>query len=229
MSILKEEKWSPKIWARVAGLIGILVLVSGSYTHSINSGLIDYDNAATTSNNLINGEWMFRIGFVSGLLMETIFIFYAFILFQLLKPVNKSYALLMLILALIPAPIFFINQLTHFAALFLAKENMLQEMMFYLNLHKQGGLVISIFFGLWLLPLGYLVFKSKYLPKFLGVLLMIGCFGYLINFVQGVLFPGSESTLWTSPALVVTHVSEILLMLWLLIMGINMEKYKAGN
>jgi hypothetical protein len=54
---------------------------------------------------------------------------------------------------------------------------------------------------------------------------MVGCFGYLINCVQGVLFPGSESTLWTNPALVVTHLSEILFMLWLLVMGVNKEKY----
>lgn len=225
----QSKKWSPKFWSRVAGLIGILVLSCGSYTHSINLRLIDSTNAIATANQLIAGESTFRIGFVSGLMMETFFIFYAFLLFKLLQSVNKDHALIMLILALIPAPIFYINQLTQFGVLLLAKENMHQEMMFYLDLHKHGGLIISIFFGLWLLPLGYLVFKSKFLPKVLGILLMVGSLGYLINFIQGVLFPGTEGTLWTNPALVMTHIAELLLMLWLLLMGINSEKYPANN
>ncbi|WP_299245220.1 DUF4386 domain-containing protein [uncultured Aquimarina sp.] len=215
----------PKKTARFTGFIGIIVLVTGSFAHSVNTKLLNFDNAAETASNILSSESLFRLSFVSGLTMETVFVFYAFLLYKLLKPVNKNYAILMLILALLPVPIFLMNQLNLFAALLSAKEQMQEQMMFYLDLNKNGGFIVSIFFGLWLLPLGYLVFKSSYLPKILGIFLMIGCFGYLINFIQGFLFPGTEATLWTNPVLIITHISELLLMLWLLIVSINIKKW----
>ena len=219
--------YSPKSRARVTGAIGMLVLIFGSYTHSINSKIVFHDDAIQTAQNLLNSEAIYRWGFMSSLLMETAFIFYAFCLFQLLKNINQKTALLMLVLALLPAPIFYLNQLNHFAILLLTKEGITDQILFYLYLHKTGGFIISIFFGLWLLPLGYLVYRSVYLPKYIGVFLMIGSLGYLINCVQGILFPGTEKTLWTNPFLVLTHLAEILLMGWLLIMGLNNEKYMA--
>ena len=96
-----------------------------------------------------------------------------------------------------------------------------------MDLHRFGNLVAAIFFGLWLLPLGLLVFKSGFLPKFLGLLLMLGSLGYLVLFVQGFLFPGSEGTLWTNPFLIVTHLSEFALLLWLLIKGVSVERWET--
>lgn len=214
---------SSKKLSRITGLLGLVVLVTGSLTHSFNSGIIVPQNLSETAHNFDLFQTKYRIGFISGLLMETVFIFYACMLFYLLKRVHMYCASLMLILALIPAPLFYANQLNHFAAFLSASEDT-DQMMFYLNLHKQGGYIISIFFGLWLFPLGLLVYKSKALPRLLGVLLMIGCFGYLVNFVQGFLFPEIQSTLWTNPFLVVTHIAEILLMLWLLIKGIDIQQ-----
>lgn len=216
---------SPKKTARITGLIGIIVLLSGSFAHSVNSKLIIPGDAVTTATNLITSESLFRLGFVSGLLMETVFIFYAFLLYKLLTPTSKKYVQLMLILALVPVPLFMLNQLNQFAALLHAPES-LDQMLFYLELHKYGGLIVSIFFGLWLFPLGYLVYRSSYLPKVLGIFLMIGCFGYLIHFVQGFLFPNYTATLWTNPFLIITHISELVLMLWLLIKGVDTEKWK---
>lgn len=214
---------SIKTLARIAGFLGLLVLICGSVTHTFNTEIIDLADELGTAENFRLLENKYRIGFICGLLMETVFIFYAFLLFYLLKVVQKSVALIMLLLALIPAPIFYVNQLNHFASFLMASQDTAQ-MMFYLELHRHGGYVISIFFGLWLLPLGYLVYRSKFLPKALGVLLMIGCFGYLASCIQGFLFPNHESTLWTNPVLVVTHLAEILFMLWLLIMGVNGSK-----
>ncbi len=213
-----------KFYSRLAGVIGVLVLASGSYAHSVNSKLIDYGDASKTAANFVASESLFRLGFVSGLFMQTIFVLYAFLLYKLLRPAGKHYAGLMLILALIPVPLFLVNQLHQFAAFLLALEGEQEHLMLFLDLHRHGGLIVSIFFGLWLLPLGYLVFRSGYFPKLLGILLMIGCFGYLVNFIQGFLFPGSEGTLWTNPALIVTHISEMLLMFWLLIKGVNTSK-----
>lgn len=220
---------SPKKTARVAGLIGLIVLASGSIAHTINSKLFVLNDINETMNNIVTSESLFRFGFVSGLLMETVFIFYAFLLYKLLQPVNKNNATIMMVLALIPVPIFLINQLNQFAILLTSKAHMPELAIFYLNLHKNGGFIVSIFFGLWLLPLGYLVFKSTFLPKALGIFLMIGCFGYLIHFVQGFLFPGTQASLWTNPALVVTHISELLLMLWLLIKGVDKLEWEKRS
>ncbi|GAA4276634.1 DUF4386 domain-containing protein [Aquimarina mytili] len=217
---------SAKNTARITGLIGLIVLITGSFAYTVNSKLIVPGDAITTAENLIENESLFRLGIVSGLFMEIIFMFYAFLLYSLLRQVNKNYATMMIIIAIIPVPLFLLNQLNLFATLLLAEDGMLNQILFFLELYKYGGLVVSIFFGLWLLPLGYLVYKSGYLPKIIGIVLMIGCFGYLISFFQGFLFPGKEKTLWTNPFLVVTHISEILLMFWLLIKGVNEDRFK---
>jgi hypothetical protein len=217
---------SPLVYARVAGLIGIIALVSGSFSIFVDSKLIVSGDAITTSNNIIASESLFRLGFVSSLIMQTASMFYAMVLYKLLKPVNKDHAMLMVILLLVAVPIFILNQLNQFAALPLAADQMHAQMTLFLDLHQHGVFIAGIFFGLWLLPLGFLVFKSGYLPRFLGVFLMIGCFGYLIRFFQAFLFPGSEATIWTNPALVFTHLSELSLMFWLLIKGVNVEQWE---
>ena len=92
----------------------------------------------------------------------------------------------------------------------------------FLNMHGHGILIAQIFFGLWLLPLGYLVYKSGYFPRIFGVLLMIGCLGYLIDFFQYFLFPKYEIV--TYPGLAVATIAEISLCLWLMIKGVKNQK-----
>jgi hypothetical protein len=92
---------------------------------------------------------------------------------------------------------------------------------FFLDLHQLGISIAGIFWGLWLLPMGYLVFKSGFLPKFLGVLLIIGCFGYLVNSVAAFLLPD----VGVNVALL-TFWGEVLLPLWLVIKGVNTEQWR---
>lgn len=217
----------PKATARWTGVVGVLVLTSGSYAHSVNSKLIALESAATTAQNLQTAGTLFRQGIVSGLLMGVIFIAYALLLYSLLRPASRRAALLFLLLGLLPMPILLLNQLHLVAAMLAARIPNLELLMFHLELHRYGGFIVSIFFGLWLFPLGYAVYRSGYLPRILGILLMIGCFGYLINFVQGFFFPEQVGSLWTNPALVVTHLAEISLMLWLLVMGVNADRWES--
>lgn len=151
---------------------------------------------------------------------------YALLLFKLLRPTNKGDAMIMVALVLLGLAVFMVNQFNLFAALPLAVDQRHDQMMLFLNLHKHGNVIAAIFFGLWLYPLGVLVFKSGYIPGFLSVFLMIGGSGYLILFLQTFLFPGAEGTLWTNPALIVTHLSELSLMLCLLIIGVNVKRWK---
>jgi hypothetical protein len=91
----------------------------------------------------------------------------------------------------------------------------------FLDLYEHGFLISHIFFGLWLFPMGYLVFKSGFLPKFLGILLIIAGFGYLADFILFFLFPGVGVTVSEF-----TFVGEVLLLLWLLLRGVNVKQWE---
>ena len=154
---------------------------------------------------------------------------YALLLYRLLEPVQRLTSLVMLGLVIASVPVYMLNQASLYAVLLSAPDKLFAQAKLFLELFRFGSLVASIFFGLWLLPLGFLVFRSGFLPKLLGVLLMIGSLGYLVQFVQAFHFPGSESGLWSSPLLVVTHLSELTLMLWLLVRGVNVNTGPPNN
>ena len=228
----KEKMNSIKKTARVAGFVYLIptpfFIFSLLY---IPSSLIVPGDAATTANNIMASEGLFRSGIVSHLIGQTFFILVPLVLYKLLKPVNKKHALLMVIFILVAIPIALINELNQFAALLLLNgadyltafetDQLHTQVMFFLNLHELGINIASIFWGLWLLPMGYLVFKSGYIPKFLGVMLIIACFGHLIDFVIFSLFPNLDVTIGQFTAW-----GEILFPLWLLIKGVNVEQWE---
>jgi hypothetical protein len=166
---------------------------------------------------------------VSDLLAALIMLFVVLVLYRLLKPVNSNVALLMLSLVLIAVSIAMLNKLNQFAALLLLSgadyltaftTDQLQTLAFlFLRLHSRGGNIAFIFWGLWLFPLGYLVFKSGFLPRILGILLMVACFGYVIN--SFAIFLGYTVNVGMFAAL-----GEVLFILWLLIKGVNVEQWK---
>ena len=220
---------APLAHARITGLIGTAVLASGSFTGFVVSKLIVPGDVAATSGNILASESLFRLGIAGSLIMMIAFLFYALFLYRLLRPVNASRARIMVALVLVSVPIYMLNQVNQFAALLASSERLYDQVKLFLELHRFGNLVGGIFFGLWLFPLGLLVFKSGFFPRFLGILLMFGGLGYLILFVQAFLFPGSERTLWTNPFLVVTHASELAMMMWLLIRGLNAEQWRKRS
>ncbi len=202
------------------------MLASGSFTGVVGSRLLVRGDVVATSSNLVASESLFRLALVSSLIMAIAFLLYALLLYRLLGPVHKSHARLMVGFVLVSVPIYMLNQVNQFAALLLASDQLHEQVQLFLDLHRFGNLIAGIFFGLWLLPLGLLVLQSGFLPRSLGILLMVGSLGYPVLFVQGFLFPGSERTLWTNPLLVVTHASERALMLWLLIRGVNVDRWE---
>jgi hypothetical protein len=197
----------------------------------IPSNLIVSGDAAATAHNIMASESLFRLGIVSALVGAIIPIFYLLLLYKLLKPVSKDSAVLMVVVALIGNPITLLNELTQLGALHLLSgadyltvftTAQLQALAYlFVRLHSYGINIAFIFSGLWMLPLGYLVFKSGFLPKILGVLLIIGGFGYLIDVFAGFLFPGSNLSIG-----LITGLSEIFFLLWLLIKGVNVEKWE---
>jgi hypothetical protein len=226
---------SPRNTARMAGLFYLIFIVTLALSSLIRSRLIVFGDAAATANTIMGSELLFRIGFVTELVSAVFFLLAAWALFVLLKPVNKNLALLFLLLNLSGVAVECMNTLNLFAALqFLSGANylnvfqtgQLQAMaMSFLNSYTNGFMIAQIFFGAWLLPLGYLVFKSGYLPRILGILLMIDFFGVLIWFFQFFLFPSYGVVSY--PSYAVGFIAEFSLSLWLLIKGVNEEEYNT--
>jgi hypothetical protein len=213
---------SNKRKARIAGLLYLVVVLTGMFSLAyVPSKLIVLDNASATVQNIIASELLFRLGIVAGLVCYTFFLFLPLALYQLLKSVDKNYARVMVILAVVSVPISFINIQNRFAVLSLISNPGEQEqVMFYLKQYNTGILILKIFWGLWLFPFGYLVFKSGFLPKVLGILLMAGCFGYLLDFLGQAIFPAAYGEMGISTFVrLPASIGEIGTCLWLLIMG----------
>jgi len=225
---------SNKKTARVAGLLYLIVILTGILSLAyIPSKLIVWDNPVTTFNNIKASETLFRLGIVSGLVCYVFFLLLPIALYKLLSPVNAFYAKLMVLLAVTSVPISFINIQNKFAVLSMitgenvkafTNEQLQSQVIFYLNQYDNGILMVSIFWGLWLFPFGYLVYKSGILPKILGVLLMLGCFGYLINFLGNSLIPTYSKIGISSYISLPARLGEIGTCLWLLIMGAKNKK-----
>ena len=228
----RTAETSPLVYARVAGFLYLLLLPLGIFgILYVPSTLIVPGDAAATATKIMASEALFRLSIVTALLVQIINIFVVLFLYKLLKPINKDMALLMALFILLGVPIAMLSELTHFAVLVLLSRmetlsvftaDQLQALAsFFLDLHEYGVSIASIFWGLWLFPMGYLVFKSGFLPRIIGILLMIGCFGYVIDFLLMALLPNREVTVSQF-----TFIGELLLPLWLLIKGVNVEQWK---
>jgi len=179
---------------------------------------------------------MFRLSIVTALLVQVGHIFIVLLLYKLLKPVDKSMAALMVIFMLVGIPITMLNELNHFAVqLFLSGADYLKGFtaeqlqtlaLVFHNLHEHViNSIASIFWGLWLLPMGYLVFKSGFMSKIPGVLLIVAGSGYLVDAFAKILAPGYGATM-IATVVMVTMFGEMVFPIWLLIKGVNVEKWK---
>ncbi|MEQ9441377.1 MAG: DUF4386 domain-containing protein [Cyclobacteriaceae bacterium] len=218
--------------ARLAGLMYLILVITGILNLAyIPSRLIEMDDAAQTLQNIQQSETLFRWGIVSGIISYLAFLGLVWVLYQLLHPVNKRYAQVMVVLVLCSIPLSFVNLLHKFSVLSLlsdapfvqglSPEELAYQVMFYLQAYRNGINISQIFWGLWLFPFGYLVYRSGFLPKLLGILLMAGCFGYLIGFFGSFLVPGYGSTVFSTIVDLPSSLGEIGTCLWLLIMGTN--------
>ena len=218
-----------KTTARTAGVLYLMLAVTGGFSMLYVPSLIVPGDAAATANNIVAHESLFRIGIVSGLICQVVFVFLALALYKLFKGVNNRHASVMVVLVVVAVPVAFLNMLNQLAALHVLsgadylrvfETGQLKALaMLFLDLHGQGLLIVEILWGLWLLPLGLLVIKSRFIPGFVGILLVIGCFGYLIDFLTRLLFP--DYTAIVSPIAGASKFGELAMILWLLIKGVK--------
>jgi hypothetical protein len=189
--------------------------------------LILSGNAAATASNILASERLFRLGIVSELICAVEFIFVVWVLYRLLGGVNKTQASLMVILGVAFVPIMCANALSEIAALTLLRGADFLSVfdkgqrealaMLFLDLHRYGYIVGWIF-GPWLFHLGVLIYRSGFLPRFLGVLLIVACFGYLADSVTPLLLPSYSNVVDRFASILLT-LGEPVLILWLLIRG----------
>lgn len=219
--------------ARRAGLLYLIYMVFHISADVIGrSRLIVFGDAATTAGNIAASASQFRIGIMGDLVAAALFLLTAWALYVLLKPVNENIALLFLLLNLTGVAIQCSSDLFLFASqLLLSGADYLKVFqadqlpalaMLSLYLYKNGFMIAQIFYGAWLFPLGYLVFKSGILPRILGIVLMLHCAFWLMTFLQSFLFPGFEAITYVSYPL--GFIAEFGLTLWLLIMGAKEQK-----
>ena len=200
-----KETFNPNKTARVAGYLYLMLFPLGIFgIIYVPSSLIVLGDAATTASNIMANELLYRLSIVTALTLQIVYIFLALALYKLLNPVDKNNAVLMVILVLVAAPIAMLNELNHVAVLLVLSgsdflttfslDQVRASVPLFLNLHEHGVFIAQIFWGLWLFPMGYLIFKSNFLPLALGILMIIGGFGYLVDSFVYFIFPDFDVT-----------------------------------
>jgi hypothetical protein len=214
--------------ARIAGAIYASMIITGPFALIyVPNKLIVRGNAAATAENVLAHETMFRLAILADLVGSAIFICLGIALYKLLSGVSKTWAGLMVAFVLVSAAVGFLNTLNNIGALtlfggtdFLAVFDKPQRDalgMLFVRLHSRGILINEMFWGLWLFPFGLLVFRSGFLPRFIGVWLMVNCFGYVALSITALFFPDyyEAAFKWMQPVLF----GELAIMLWLLVKG----------
>jgi len=217
---------SRKREARIAGVLYLLLGVTAALEMSLPSVFMVHGDAAATVGKIASSQLLYRLYAVSGLVSQILFVFLVMALHQLLKGVNRRQAALMVALVLVQVPMAFANTLCGLAPLVLSNgadywsafdKHQLDAMtMGFLSLKSYGTSAVMALWGLWLLPFGMLVFRSGFIPRILGVFLVIGCFGWLGISVTSLLFPAYARI---ANQFTVLAIGEILIILWLIIMG----------
>jgi len=214
---------------RVAGLWYLLLVLAGPVRLIyIPSKLFVHGNATATASNIAAHEWLFRLGIVSDLFCAVILIFLTLALYRLFKGVDQNLAVLVVIFGgVMPALIDFVGIVSDAAALTLVRgadflsvfEKPQRDAlaMLFLRLRDHQNTAAEILWGLWLFPLAILTYRSRFLPRFLGVWLTVNGFAYVLLSLTGELLPQYQNKLFllSQPALF----AEIAFMLWLVIKG----------
>jgi hypothetical protein len=228
---MDEKMKSGKRAGRIAGALYLLVGIFGGFSEGyVDSKIyIDGNAAATTSNVVANSE-LVRMSVVAHLLDGTFFIFLALSLYQLLQHVKRSVARAMVVLVALATGIICFNAVFQFESLRVATDSSYGVaigkagsnalVLLLLDMHHYGTLVAQMFFGLWLLPLGYLVYKSRLFPKWLGVALVIGAGCYLLDLFLAFLSPGWGQEIHVF-VVIPSAMAEIAMVIFLLAVGVR--------
>jgi len=233
---MEENITLVKKTARLAGLLYFILAITGFYAIMyVPKQIMVKGDAAATAHNILANEFLFRTGIVSNLVSVTTFLFLAFVLYRLFKQVSERQAKALVALVIVQVPIVFVIETCKITSLMILKgealktfaPEQLQDLsMLFLKIHTYGIQTVEIFWGLWLIPFGQLVYKSGFIPRVLGILLIVAGIGYTIDSLTFVLFPNYRQ--FTQPiALTFSGLGELSIILWLLIKGIKITVSKV--
>jgi hypothetical protein len=224
--------------ARIAGLLYVLIAATAPIGFIYVPGkLYVTGDAAATADHIRAAESLLRIGIASELFHQAIEVFLVLVLYGLFKPVNESLARQLAILGLVPIPIVFLNVLNEIAALILVsgasylavfdKSQLDALAMFFVRLHSQGLQVAAIFWGLWLFPFGLLIIRCGFIPRILGVLVMIAGLGYVLDSFTSLILPHYTDAVGNVAGIL--ELGELPIILWLLIWGARTRSPNTVN
>ena len=224
---------SPRLKARIAGglyLSGVLNLFAGAVLGS----LIVNGDAVATAHNILAHETLYRLAFAADLITVPCYIAVAALFYNLFKPVNRSLSLIAAFFGLAGSTLWALNDFFFLAPLVVlggvhsvtaVTADQLQALaLAFLNLHAQGSNIVMVAFGFHVILIGSLIFRSTFLPRMLGVWLAIAGVCYLTNSFANFLSP--EFAAHLSPYILIPGMVEIVLALWLVVMGVNAQRWK---
>ena len=220
--------------ARAAGFLYLIMILAGGFAEAfVRQGLTVYGDAAATAHNILASEQMYRFGFVADLVTLICGTILSLIFYILFKPVNKNLSLLALIFGRIAGAVMAVNLLNQLAPLLLLHNSsylkaftieQLQTLsLFFLNLQSQGYNISLLLFAFYFPIIGWLVYKSNFLPRILGVLYTMAGLGYLINSLAWFLVPHLAAYLFPY-ILLPAFIGEVSMSMWLLIKGVKVQK-----
>jgi hypothetical protein len=226
---------SLKRTAKLAGLLYLIWVITGIYgVFYIPSQTIIPGDAAATARKILANEFLFRTGIINDIISATLWVFVALVLYRLFKQVNERQAKLLVVLVIVQIPAAFFMEALNIASLMIIKGEVLKTFelvqrqdlaMLFFKISAYGSIVLETFWGLWLLPFGLLVYKSVFIPRILGIFLILNGIAYIIHSFTTLLLPDYQATvrLFAFPFWIL---GEISIMLWLLIKGVNLSRWK---
>jgi len=222
--------------ARFAGLLYFIWVLTGIYGFFyISSQTIVMGDATATANKILANEFLFRTGTINDIISNTIWMFIALVLYRLFRQVNERQAKLLVAFVIVQIPAVFFIEALNITSLMIFKGEILKTFelsqrqdlaMLLLKISDHATIVLETFWGLWLLPFGQLIYKSKFIPRMLAVFLILNGIAYIIHSFTILLFPEYQSIV-RQVATPFWILGEILIMLWLLIKGVKVQRVEV--
>jgi hypothetical protein len=232
---MENNKPPGKKIARLAGVLYLIWILTGMFAmFYIPSHINLKGDAATAAGELISHEFLFRIGIVNDIISSIIWVFLVLILYRMFKLVNERQAKLLVVLVIVQIPTVFFMEAFNITSLMIFKGEILKSFeigqrqdlaMLFLKIGEYGILTLESYWGMWLFPLGILAYQSRFLPRFVGVWLIINGFALLVLSFTSLLVPQYKDIVFkiSFPAML----GEMVFMLWLLIRGVKNDTPKS--
>lgn len=235
---MKNKTYSLKKIARFAGLMYLIWVVTAIYgLIYVQSKTIVQGDAVATANKMLANEFIFRTGIVNGILSSIVWILIGMTLYRLFKHVNEGQAKLLVVFVIVQIPVCFFMEALNITSLMLFKGDILKTFelsqrqdiaMLFLKINDYVTIILEMFWGLWLFPFGYLVYKSGFIPRILGVFLILNGVAYVIHCFTHLLLPNYQALIFQIATPIWT-LGEISIMLWLLIKGVKKTYQHIDN